>query len=180
VTDINGCKNADTIEVNVHLLPEIYFSFSGDTIVCLSSASFALPQAFPPGGLYSGDGISENVFNPGIAGLGDHVITYTYTDSLGCSNDSSFTITVTICSGIETTSSSVYVYPNPSNGIMVIERSDPTTEVISVSDVSGKILFSKNLQATLKTEIDLGCLPSGIYFLREEKNKFLQKIILSR
>ncbi|MCZ8355840.1 MAG: PKD domain-containing protein, partial [Cyclobacteriaceae bacterium] len=39
----------------------------------------------PPGGVFSGDGISGNTFFPGIANLGDNFVTYTYTDPItGC------------------------------------------------------------------------------------------------
>lgn len=38
-----------------------------------------LLQALPPGGLFTGDGVGGGYFNPYYAGVGPHVVTYTYT-----------------------------------------------------------------------------------------------------
>jgi len=179
VTDNNDCQNSDTVNVTVHPLPQISFAYDGDTTVCLSSASFPLPLAYPQGGLYSGDGISENVFNSAIAGVGDHAITYTYTDSLGCTNDSSFVITVVICTGIKLANAAVDVYPNPSNGIIVIERSEPVQETISITDASGKMIRQISIDNSSKATIELGGLAEGIYFLKNE-NGFVSKIFISQ
>ena len=46
------------------------------------------------GGVYSGAGVTMGMFNPGLAGLGMHTITYTYTDGNGCPNSCTFLITV--------------------------------------------------------------------------------------
>src|SRR5206468_2581905 len=48
----------------------------------------------PAGGTYSGTGVSGNTFNPATAGTGTFKITYTYTDSKGCSNSAATNITV--------------------------------------------------------------------------------------
>ncbi|NMN37296.1 PKD domain-containing protein [Pedobacter sp. SG918] len=48
-----------------------------------------------PPGVYSGDGMrADGTFNPKIAGLGPHTITYTFTGDNGCPNSISNTITV--------------------------------------------------------------------------------------
>jgi hypothetical protein len=41
-------------------------------------------NGFPTGGVYSGTGVTGNMFNPQIAGLGNSLITYSYTNSSGC------------------------------------------------------------------------------------------------
>ncbi len=52
--------------------------------VCLDDAPFILNQPKPAGGSYFGTGISEGSFDPRVAGAGDHIITYNYTDGNGC------------------------------------------------------------------------------------------------
>ena len=52
--------------------------------VCLDVAPFILNQPKPAGGSYSGTGISGGSFDPRVAGAGDHIITYNYTDGNGC------------------------------------------------------------------------------------------------
>ncbi len=44
-------------------------------------------SAHDTGGTWSGTGVSGNIFNPSIAGPGDHIITYSITNGSGC-NDS--------------------------------------------------------------------------------------------
>lgn len=51
----------------------------------------------PSGGIFSGDGVTGNTFDPEQAGLGVHVITYSYTDENGCSNE--YTQSVHVMSG---------------------------------------------------------------------------------
>jgi hypothetical protein len=60
-----------------------------DTSVCLSSAPFILAGATPPGGVYSGTGVSGGQFSPAVAGVGSHIITYTI-----CGLSCTFNITV--------------------------------------------------------------------------------------
>jgi len=90
-TDDNGCTNSDYFTITVNPLPEITVE---DFEVCASAPSFELNIATPTGGTYSGTGVSNNTFNPSVAGLGNHVITYVYTDANGCTNSAEFTITV--------------------------------------------------------------------------------------
>ncbi|MBA4302586.1 MAG: hypothetical protein C0424_00005, partial [Sphingobacteriaceae bacterium] len=82
--------------VNGHIqarpLPTIQFFPYSD--VCLNGAVVPL-QAIPAGGQFSGQGVSGTQFNPATAGLGTHIITYTYTDPIsGCTNSATQTITV--------------------------------------------------------------------------------------
>lgn len=178
VTDNNNCTNADTVDVTVHPLPSVYLN-AGDTTVCLSSSSMPLPKAFPSGGYYTGDGVSENDFNPGVAGLGDHTITYVYTDSFGCSSSDSMVITVVICTQTESlVDESIRVYPNPSDGFFVFERKAPAYEVISVTDVEGKELKQFTLHDEEKTMLDLHDLPAGIYFLVNDRKGIIGQIVL--
>ncbi len=60
-----------------------------NSAVCVNEAPFALTGATPAGGDYSGNGVSNGVFNPATAGVGTHTITYTI-----CGQSCTFTITV--------------------------------------------------------------------------------------
>ncbi len=92
-TDVNGCTNSCSFTITVNALPIV--TCPADFAVCVSADPFALNSAGPIGGSYSGDGVTNNEFDAGAAGVGDHVITYTYTDpNTGCVNTCTFTITV--------------------------------------------------------------------------------------
>lgn len=46
------------------------------------------------GRIYSGSGVTGGIFDPNAAGIGAHMITYTFTDGFGCIGTCTFVITV--------------------------------------------------------------------------------------
>ena len=92
-TDSNGCTNHTTEDIEVYALPTVDFTLV-ETQTCLSETNFNLTGGTPAGGSYGGLGVSGTSFDASIAGLGNHTITYTYTDSNGCSNSSTQSILV--------------------------------------------------------------------------------------
>jgi hypothetical protein len=68
-------------------VPVITFSVSPNSF-CVSANPVTL-SANPAGGTFSGVGVSGNTFDPSVAGVGGpYVITYTFTDTIGCGNTS--------------------------------------------------------------------------------------------
>ncbi|NPD48329.1 PKD domain-containing protein, partial [Lentimicrobium sp. S6] len=61
--------------------------------ICENESPITLNGGTPFGGTYSGTGISAGSFNPATAGVGNHSITYTWSDGT-CGGDDSKTITV--------------------------------------------------------------------------------------
>lgn len=91
-TDLNGCYNSESQPIVVSTLPVV--AFTGlDTAYCVD-ASAATLIGIPAGGTFTGLGVSGNNFDPAVAGVGVHNITYTYTDGNGCTNDSIRSVTV--------------------------------------------------------------------------------------
>ncbi len=77
---------SDTITLTLIPLPIVSFSGLGNEY-CLNSNIVSL-NGTPANGVFSGSGISGNIFAPSTAGSGTHGITYTYTDlTTGCSNN---------------------------------------------------------------------------------------------
>ncbi|MBN2747279.1 MAG: T9SS type A sorting domain-containing protein, partial [Bacteroidales bacterium] len=74
----------DSVLITVNPLPNVHIGGLQD--VCQGSQTFTLYGGVPSGGTYTGPGVSNNQFNPNIAGVGNHIITYTATNSFGCSN----------------------------------------------------------------------------------------------
>ncbi len=109
-TDGNNCSNSATTTIVVNALPVVRTGSYGP--VCIDGAAIML-SGTPSGGTWSGTGVNGNSFNPAMAGAGDHVITYTYTDGNNCSNSAATTIvvnalptingTLTLCEGASTT-----------------------------------------------------------------------------
>jgi gliding motility-associated-like protein len=95
-TDAFGCMNNASDQIVVNPLPT--GSIVTETPYCFSNT----PQSFtltPAGGTLSGPGITSNAFIPSQAGLGNHTVTYAFSDANGCSN---------------TTTATVFVVANPS------------------------------------------------------------------
>jgi hypothetical protein len=61
--------------------------------MCEGAAPVSL-MATPTGGVFSGTGVSGNLFDPSVAGAGNHTITYYYEDPNRCSNTATLTIVV--------------------------------------------------------------------------------------
>ncbi len=91
-TDLNGCTNTATQNITVHALPTLTISGIG-TDVCINDAPITITVS-PQGGILSGPGVNNNIFDPSVAGIGTHTITYTYADNNGCITSTTHTVTV--------------------------------------------------------------------------------------
>ncbi|HIA35768.1 MAG TPA: T9SS type B sorting domain-containing protein, partial [Flavobacteriales bacterium] len=91
-TDGNNCTDSSIQTVEVNGID--FVDFAGlDTGYCVDAAPVVL-SGFPPGGDFSGNGISGAVFDPANAGPGTHSITYEYTSFEGCSDTSTKKVNV--------------------------------------------------------------------------------------
>ena len=123
-------------------------SFTGlpDSICTVSNPATLIGN--PAGGTFTGPGIAGNVFIPSMAALGNNTITYTYTDSLGCSWSSTHIVNVSICLGtgeIAGIHPSIFVYPNPAeNRVSVMFNSNNGDQFkLTLNDLVGRTVISK-------------------------------------
>lgn len=93
------CMNDKLLPITINAVPKVIFDAIPDT--CLLISPFKIVQASEPNGIpgngvYSGPGITnpDGTFDPRIAGVGVHTITYTYTSLVGCKDAMSKTIRV--------------------------------------------------------------------------------------
>ncbi len=94
VTNPNGCSlTSATTTITMANKPVVSYEETNDS-VSIVAPSFTLTQGNPPGGIYSGDGVAGNIFDPSIVSIGSHEIIYTYTDLSGCFNTDTSQITV--------------------------------------------------------------------------------------
>lgn len=89
----NGC-NVTTDTVTYHQAPVNTITWTPFPSNCQNDPPFTLNNAFPAGGTYSGPGVSNNQFDPSVAGPGKHPIQYTLQLSSNCQITSFDTITV--------------------------------------------------------------------------------------
>ena len=91
-TDGNGCTNSDDISVTVYPLPTV--EAGADFDICVDADPVTLTTGTPTGGTWTGAGVTSGTFNPAVAGVGTHTLTYTVTDGNQCSNSDDLTVTV--------------------------------------------------------------------------------------
>lgn len=92
--DNNGCENEDTVVVTI---VKIIIADAGkDASMCIDAGKYTIPNFSPSGGGWSGKGITDTTkgeFDPKIAGVGTHKLTYTI-GSGSCKSTDDITITI--------------------------------------------------------------------------------------
>ena len=134
----------------------------------------------PSGGIFSGPGINGNVFSPSTAGVGNHMITYTYTDNNGCSASDFLTILVDNCAGLLPNElQSLMLYPNPNKGSFFISGL-PESGSISVYSVEGRLISEFDIKEESQS-IRLSSPAPGAYriLIRTEFGERVLKMIVS-
>ena len=97
-TDGNACTNAATQTVTVNPLPVISIT-NLNPAYCVTDPVTTIYGSEAPNGIFSGPGITDlgngtATFNPVMAFMGTHTVTYSYVDGNGCANAVSQTVTV--------------------------------------------------------------------------------------
>ncbi|HBZ67706.1 MAG TPA: hypothetical protein DEO70_12795 [Bacteroidales bacterium] len=98
--DANGCESADTVQVTVQPIPEPTIIGMPETY-CLDALADTIEGSGYPFGEFTTPsngltdlGIGMAIFNPAVAGIGIHEITYTLTDFFGCTGDTTYSVEV--------------------------------------------------------------------------------------
>ena len=138
---------------------------SSFTDVCDYAEAFSLIGGLPNGGYYNGIGVSGGVFDPSVAGIGIHSITYQYTDLNGCVNSTQANLSVNDCTDLlEIKTDEVLVYPNPASKIVFVKTKTYDIASINVFDATGRLIARYNGQSK-NIEVDISNVAIGIYNL---------------
>jgi hypothetical protein len=179
IPSFDGCNGQPiSFVINVNPIPVV--TLNNFSQVCANWAAFNLSGGSPVGGLYSGATVSGNSFDPITSGPG--VFTLTYTVSLnGCAGFASSDITVDACAGInETENSMVLIYPNPTDGILVLEGELVSNyKLVELIDVSGRIVEQWSISNN-KIQISIKDHSTGFYTIKlsGDKGELMNRIIL--
>ncbi len=165
----NGCDSIQMITIQIY--PEVNVTFgdiSNDTI-CINAQLIELSGGTPTGGSYSGNGVYSAEFDPNIAGLGTHLLSYTYTDSNNCKNTALTEIVVVGCAEVEQINWNIItVYPNPTNEELFINLGNdiPKINSIEVINVLGvKVVGVYEFNSKLIISLPVKDLSEGTYFI---------------
>jgi len=91
ITDANGCSDTDDLIITVVPTPDATIAPVGT--LCSTDATVTL-SAHDAGGIWSGPGVTGNIFDPAVTGPGNYIISYSITDINGCTDTDQITITV--------------------------------------------------------------------------------------
>lgn len=147
-TDANGCSNSAQSLILVNPTP--LADAGANTTVCADITSVNLAGT-PAGGVFSGPGVTGTTFS---TSQGTQIITYSYTDLIGCTSTDQLTVTVnplpivnagadqTVCLGTSVSLSGsggvAYNWDNGTiNGQMFLPLLGSTTYTVIGTDVNG-------------------------------------------
>lgn len=171
-TDANGCMAADTVQVNVVPLPVVTILGMHDQY-CANGASVLL-TANPAGGIFSGDGVTDTLFQPStLPAGGPYAIIYNFTNATGCSGSDTaiFFIVAPVQVSLSISDSTLClnqmpatVIANPSGGILtgigiINDQFDPQMAGIGTHTIFYQLTDSNNCIADDSLEIIVFDLP---------------------
>ena len=174
-TNANGCQNSSpaTVSITVNQLPNIITSTS-NSIICVGQTATLTANGANTYTWSTGNNSSTVTVSP--------TVTTNYSvsaiDGNGCQNTSTLTQTVSTCTGTNEilTSNAVFsIYPNPTDGIIVIKQNTLFYDVYIYNSLG--VLVKKLYTHNELNEIDLNDLSAGIYFIKigNHTNKILKK-----
>lgn len=169
--------------------------------ICLNDTLVALTGS-PVGGNWSGIGVQGFNFIPASTAVGTYTLTYTYTNTLGCTASAPLVAVVSDCPERQRRLSqdALVLFPNPSNGRFNIRMNSSLYNYLGmkVYNSMGQLVNGATVNEVLTSPvytglvygrvipIDLTYLPNGIYmvhFYYDNGGRFNEKafkVIISR
>jgi hypothetical protein len=168
-TEPGGCNaTSNVVQVTVNPLPVVSLTLSPDTL-CDHSAPVGL-TGFPPGGVFSGPGVSNGQFTPDSALAGSQTLAYAYTNGNGCSNSANATAVVEICTGLNdpVIERSISMFPNPVGEVLIVESNffSANNVVAVVTDATGRSVPVAYTRQGSQLVFNTSGLAPGVYWVR--------------
>jgi hypothetical protein len=167
----NGCTSSDSVLVQF-LTPPSPVITGLDTVYCIYNPPVSFVPS-PLGGTLSGAGITGLTFDPAAAGIGMSVVTYSYTDSHGCSGTYTQNVRVDLCTGFSDTGpvQNAALYPSPNNGefTLLFSSLKPQRLQLSLLNVLGENVYTEEITSNAgeqRIPIRALHLADGVYVLR--------------
>ncbi|MBS1652904.1 MAG: T9SS type A sorting domain-containing protein [Bacteroidetes bacterium] len=157
----NGCKARTTKTITVNPLPTLS-AITNNTLLCTGQTASLSVTGASTYTWSTNENTSTIVVSPTVQ------TTYTVdgTDSNGCSNLTTITQSVSLCTGINQLSSNNYinVFPNPFNNQITVILNN-TNQLIQIYNSLGSIVHSATIDKD-QVIIDLRNHSSGFYFIK--------------
>jgi hypothetical protein len=173
-TDANGCENTAVSALSVNALP-VVTAVTNNTLLCVGQTATLSVSGATTYTWSTTDNTAAVAVSPTVQ------TTYTVngTDANGCSNTTTVTQDVSLCTGIVTltnSNSSINLYPNPNNGLFTIELT--STSKVIVTNALGQIVIAETFEAG-KHSLDIHNEATGVYFVKviENNNQHIIKVV---
>ncbi|HOY48321.1 MAG TPA: SBBP repeat-containing protein [Flavobacteriales bacterium] len=177
-----GISSSQSFTVVVNPLPAVSLNLSPN-LLCVNTSATALNGGLPAGGIFSGNGINATEFEPSLAGLGTHTITYTYTDSNSCISYATDNIVVDACLGIKEmiNVNEIELFPSPTSGEFTIQCDEFSNHLgtITIYNILGEVIYSNQTQSS-QIHIDISQFSNGIYYAKIEIGNRIRVIELMK
>ncbi len=175
LTSLGGCDSVVT--TNLVVYPAIDVTLGGVSAVCENAAVIDLTLD-PIGGTLSGPGVTGTSFDASAAGVGNHVLVYTFTGPNGCDATASLNVDVVVCTGIDNLDGieTISIYPNPYVSALNIMFDDAIAGELSIKllDVTGRVLMTQNVNTTVGVNNIALAVPAdisaGVTVIQIERN----------
>ncbi len=180
VTGANGCSTTTPIIITqptqlVATVTSTNASCSG----CTDGAANVLVNGGTPAYTYMW--MPGMQTTPGIVNLPVGCNTVTVTDMNGCSVTATTCITFSTKLDESQLSNNISIYPNPSNGIVMISNTTHTDKLeVLVTNTLGQTVLIEKTKNVNQLQIDLSKLSKGIYYLKAttDEGSKLVKLVL--
>ena len=139
-----SCVSSSTDSIVVQAVPSVSFTPVNMTTLCVQASGFTLGGGSPAGGTFSGTGVTNGVFDPAIAGIGTHTITYAF-GSGTCSGSATATYTVTAAPTVGLQLGTTQVCNNA--GVVTLTGGTPTGGTYSGTGVTNGVFDPTGLAA---------------------------------
>lgn len=162
-TDMAGNSDTCSFTITVHAPPAVTFTLPFST-ACVADEAYTLQGASPAGGTFSGTAVTGNTFDPATSGAGTFAITYTYTDTNGCTATANESVVVSLCTGVNELGVQTFsMYPNPASSNFMFTTTENGT--LEMFDSNGKLVYAQNVTAS-QTEVNVAEFAAGTYSVR--------------
>lgn len=174
VTDDLGCTGMTTVTITEASGINISAVTSMDDGTTNGAIDISVSGGTPSTSGYTYSWAPDGETTEDLSGLSAGDYTVTVTDSLGCSEELTFTVGSSV--GIVDLANGANVYPNPTTGLFTIETNG-TFEVV-ITDIAGKLILQE--EATDESQYDLSDMEAGVYIVKIKKNdsEIVQQLVL--
>lgn len=189
VTSDMGCKDTASATVTIGTYPAAQFSFSfvGGGSVDFSDLSTGGATSWlwdfdDPSSITDSSTIQNPSYTYNIADL-PVTVCLKVKNAAGCADS---VCEVVFSVGIDKTSlgSITTIYPNPSvNGVFTVSTENPSNNtIVTVYNIIGKVVYSKEFNSTGKETIDFSDEANGSYFvnIRNDRESSTKKITINK